>query len=720
MARIFYLLFIIVAIASGVVFAGKQAKETPKHDGGVGAFEDVGQKVSQVKSSEIKTTAKARFVDNIFDPPPIGAIKTAGWMQKQMEEDAAAGWMNTCQVQSLEGLWSTTPTVGTNYANYMKPGGPKAPFYQPYIDRQGCAVEGEYQAHWIENAVRLGWVGNIEEYRKLATKAVNDILASLDETGYIGVDKPEHRFNFGGIDGSYELWSYGESLNMLLLYYQATKDKKVLDAVIKAADLLAKHRGPYSESKASVGSIPTLPRAMADLYRYTGDKKYLGIGEAVLNEWLDTWGDSRLQLLGDKEEASIHSAGWGVTILSALELYRVNGDSALLEGMIQFHDKVMAQHYMPYGAPSVATPWENFAGKGPYVETEVCGTFWWVWWWIKMTELTGDVHYADYAEKGLFNALPGSRSKDGRVAAYFMSPNQLTASEVAAKTHYASRLYCECCQSNVPRLVPLYVENMIATGKDDALVVPFYGACTAKTTLTDGTKVTVKQNTEYPFEETIRLSLTLNKPEAGFPIRLRIPSWCKNASIKVNGQKLLREYPSAMWAHLDRQWKSGDVVELTLPMDIKVSNWEDKAVYVERGPLLYTLPVSYMKKTLDKWGGFDADLAKDAVWNYALVLDKNNPASSFTVKNNVVPAGSAAWQNPPVALEVKAVRIPDWNKFTPATPPEGAPYVNDAPLAPTLPEKPFATANQTEKIQLVPYGFTLLRMTYLPWIEDKK
>ena len=137
--------------------------------------------------------------------------------------------------------------------------------------------------------------------------------------------------------------------------------------------------------------------------------------------------------------------------------------------------------------------------------------------------------------------------------------------------------------------------------------------------------------------------------------------------------------------------------------------WEkgaERAAYVERGPLLYALPVKGDKKPFDQWGSFEEYARPDSPWNYALRLDPNAPATSVRVQQLPVPAGGHVWEHSPLALEVDSQRVPDWT-FDPATSGPG----------PKLPEQPLKLAERVEKIQLLPYGFTTLRMTYLPVVK---
>ena len=178
------------------------------------------------------------------------------------------------------------------------------------------------------------------------------------------------------------------------------------------------------------------------------------------------------------------------------------------------------------------------------------------------------------------------------------------------------------------------------------------------------------------------------------------------------------------WIVIDKAWTKDDFIELVLPMEIKVNFWKERACYIERGSILFALPVQGIKKPLDKWGGFEEVLDTTAHWNYCLVLDKKNPASSFSVKNNPAAEGDLSWEKPRVSLQVNAFILDEWvytvKDFK-------NPY-RASPFLPLLPEQYYEGIKRArfgrfarpkcDTVELVPYGNTTLRMTYLPWIYE--
>jgi DUF1680 family protein len=668
---------------------------------------------------------------------PPGTVRPGGRLEQEMMEDDH-GWVRTANQMSLDGRWMQTISGGADvYAQ-----GDKEAFDYPLVNRKGRfgspAGAGEYHIHWLDIVCRLGWAGNIEADRHLGTECVDEILAHLNSDGYVGIFPADQEFKGGQAqvyDCLFETFTYGEMTSALLYYYKCTGDERVLKECLKAADLFCSQVGPESQTKRTVLPPPeacttTICDALADLYRLTGNKKYLDTAESSLNQNMTAEGRDK-SLRDPQTLLGQHTAGWGITACSIAEVYRASGSTVLLDYLHDYQKKLQP-HMQPTGAPS--GHWEGLAGTGPYVNTETCDTFWQFLWCVRMLGITGKTEYADMAEKAYLNALPGARSKDGRVIAYFFAPNQLIAARRANKTEYPARLYIECCQANAPRLMPMLAERLVMATPEGGFAIPFFASSVSKVTTKNGRAVTFTQETQYPFDETVNIRVQTDGAKVAFPLLLRIPGWCDGAKTRINSKGLSGKYQAGSWARLEGKWKSGDTVELTLPMEVKTGFWKEKAVFVERGPLLYCLPVKGQKQSTDNWGSFEETADGDSPWNYALVFDKENPRSSFKVIKLRQPPGEHAWESSPIALEVDAVRMPAW-KFSPGNepfkpvddsvpaPPQG--FVNlygliDQPTSPAVPNQPFQVTGPMEKVRLIPFGFTTLRMTYLPFILEPK
>ncbi len=454
-----------------------------------------------------------------------GTVCPGGKLAQQMEEDDG-GWVRTANQMSLEGRWMQTISAGADV--YVQ--GDKEKFDYPLVNRNGQfgrpAGAGEYNIHWFDIVCRLGWAGNIAADRRSGTECVNELLAHLNSDRYVGVFPPDQEFKGGQsavYDCAYETYSYGEALSALLYYYKCTGEERVFKECLRAADLFCSQVGPDSASKRTTlpgaQAVPTtICDALAELYGYTGNKTYLDTAESSLQALLAREG--RDKSLREDKELSGHAAAWGIVACSIAEVYRAGGSQVLRDYLNDYQEKLQP-NMQPTGASS--GHWEGLAGNGPYLNTETCDTFWQFLWCIRMLEITGKVEYADMAEKAFLNALPGARSKDGRVIAYFVAPNELIAARRASKTEYPARLYIECCQANAPRITPMLAERVVMATPEGGFAIPFFAPSVSSITAKSGHIVSVTLETQYPFDENVKIRTENGRCKSGFPASVAHP-----------------------------------------------------------------------------------------------------------------------------------------------------------------------------------------------------
>jgi hypothetical protein len=663
---------------------------------------------------------------NHFSTLPPEGIEVGGWIGRQIKEDAANGWVTICNRMSHQGLlgWDVdtlTPipyhmpyqilSKGRYYWNNS------VPYYQTMIDRIGEYSEGEFGGHWLDTVFRMGWIGDVPGYRELGRQAVKDILDSLDESGYIGVNSPATRFTgqntlpWGG-NWEGEVGGIFEILNAFLNYYRYTGDERVLKAVIKAADLtLEKTRG--REMWGDEGWLA--PLGMIELYRVTRNKLYLDRARLMVDVRLkgDPKTGTGLPVLVMREGDRIQGDApmIGDLLLSMVGLYEVTGDTDMLTKARTLSEHVERYAMQAHGVPTGQG--EQLVPSSPWANTEVCVIVWYSMAWMEMLKATGEAHYADLVEKAAWNALPGQRSKDGAVSPYTARPNQLFATRPT--TVYGARTFIECCHGNGGRLLPVLAEHLVLSTPEGDFVVPFYNNSRFRSNSPKAGKVEIIQETDYPFSENVRITVRPERHPATFTVRLRVPEWCKGALVKINGQGVPVQARDS-WIDLTRSWGVNDVVSLTLPMEVRVKIDKDGLAVVERGPLVYSLPVEGRRIEVDQWGSFEKLVTSESKWNYALVLDKANPAKSFSFTELKVPEKTDVWEQPRVAMEVEAVRIPEW-KFD-KDPALLVPNSTADIAEPPFPARPISAKGPKEKIRLVPYGCTILRMTQMPVVDS--
>ncbi len=330
-----------------------------------------------------------------------------------------------------------------------------------------------------------------------------------------------------------------------------------------------------------------------------------------------------------------------------------------------------------------------------------------------LVSITGDLLWADRCEDAAYNSLPAALTADLKALRYLTSPNQVVSDsrshspgiqnggpmfQMNPHTH-------RCCQHNFGHGWPYLAAHLWFATPDNGLAAVFYNESSLRVRVGNGQEVTVEEKTHYPFGDRVQFTIRTAKT-ARFPLYLRVPGWCDRPELRVNGQVLETTAKPRQYLVINREWSSNDTVELHLPMAIKVRTWakNHNSVSVDRGPLTYSLRVG---EKMVRSGGTDAwpawDILPETPWNYALVLDENDPAASFTLQHRSWPANDTPWTlaTMPIQLQAKARRLPAWT-------------LDKHGLCAILQDSPVRTAEPVEDITLVPMGAARLRISAFP------
>ena len=273
-----------------------------------------------------------------------------------------------------------------------------------------------------------------------------------------------------------------------------------------------------------------------------------------------------------------------------------------------------------------------------------------------------------------------------------------------------------CCTSNLHQGWPKFTRHLWFATADNGIASLIYAP--SEVTAQVGNDITVKiaEKTDYPFEEKIDFNLSFpskKDKKAFFPFHLRIPAWCNNPVITINGEAVSIAAHSGEIVRINREWKDGDHIQLELPMRISTSNWYDDAVVIERGPLLYSLKMD------EKWerkvdqrpesshkGEWYYEVTSTSAWNYSLIrkyLKEEELEKNFVVRKaeNIAPY---PWnlENAPITIKTKGRILPSWKMFKGSAGPVNFFMQANEPMG------------DEETIELIPYGCTTLRITEFP------
>lgn len=334
-----------------------------------------------------------------------------------------------------------------------------------------------------------------------------------------------------------------------------------------------------------------------------------------------------------------------------------------------------------------------------------------------MLAITGDLRWADRCENTAFNSMPAAFLPDLKGLRYLTAPNQPQSDHVSKSPgiQNGGPMYCmdphdhRCCQHNTGHGWPYYAQHLWYATPGNGLAAVLYAASKVTARVADGAQVTFVEETKYPFDETVTLRLETAGP-VRFPLFLRVPAWCAEPALSLNGEPLRVKAASGKYVRIAREWQDGDVVELTFPMAIEVTTWTRSfnTASVSRGPLTYSLQIA---ERYERHGGTDAwpayDIFPDSPWNYGLVLPKRNPARAFEVVKANWPADNQPWEAnaAPVRLKARGQRIPQWQ-------------LDERGLVMEVQPSPVRSGEPVEEITLIPMGAARLRISAFPVIGD--
>ena len=425
----------------------------------------------------------------------------------------------------------------------------------------------------------------------------------------------------------HEMYCAGHMTEAAVAYYYATGKRKLLDVSIRMADHMMSVFGP--DKRHWVPGHEEIELALVKLYEATGEKKYLDFAGWLLDQrghgygshgkigrpWNAAYYQDDIPV---REQTAI--AGHAVRAMylycGMADVAAYTGDTGLTDALDRLWDHVVLKNmYITGGIGQSArnegiTEDYDLPNLTAYCET--CASVGMVFWNWRMNQFTGDAKYADVMERSLYNGALAGINLAGNLF-FYVNPLE------SLGNHHRQEWYgCACCPSQICRFLPS-IGNYIYGVSDEALWVNLYMGNTASMKVR-GKDVTVKQETKYPWEGAVRLTLGL-KGSVKTQVRLRIPGWCKQYAVSVNG-KAVEPAVDSGYAVLDGKWKDGDVIDLTLDMPVEVVAADPHVKEdvgkraVQRGPLVYCI------EEVDNQTDFDAITIKpDAPWEAGYEAD---------------------------------------------------------------------------------------------------
>jgi DUF1680 family protein len=449
---------------------------------------------------------------------------------------------------------------------------------------------------------------------------VSLIASAQEPDGYLYTTRtidPEHPHPWSGKQRwvneeelSHELYNAGHLFEAAAANYQATGETNLLNVALKAADLLVTTFGPGTNQLHVWPGHEIVEMGLAKLYRLTGNERYLELAKYFLDvrgslPGGDDYHQSRIPPV-DQTEAIGHAVRAGYLYSGMADVAALTGDEDYVQAIDRIWENCVGKKIYITGGigarPNGEAFGDNYELPNLTAYNETCAAVANVFWNQRLFLLHGDAKYVDVLERTLYNGLLAGVSLSGTT---FFYPNPLESTGDYARSPWFG---CACCPGNITRFLPSLPGYFYAQ-QGGKVYVNLFAAGTADLTLADGRKLTLTQATTYPWNGAIKITATLEK-KSKFTMAIRIPGWARGevvpsdlyyfadnltndpVTLKVNGEPVAIKL-SHGYAILERTWKSGDVVDLDLPMPARrvMANSKVKAdigrVALERGPIVF-------------------------------------------------------------------------------------------------------------------------------------
>ena len=451
-----------------------------------------------------------------------------------------------------------------------------------------------------------------------ADQWIDKIAAAQEPDGYLNTYFSLQNLERRWMDmEKHEDYCAGHLIEAAVAYYNTTGKRKLLDVAIRFADHIdstfRQQRRPW------VSGHQEIELALVKLFQTTRNRKYLelsdwflqqrgyGHGKGVIwDQWKAPEYCQDAVPVKDQKEITGHAVKAMYLYTGAADVAASLNDRAYMTSMqTVWEDVVYRNMYITGGIGSSGrnegfTEDYDLPNETAYCET--CASVGMVFWNQRMNRLTGDAKYIDILERSLYNgALDGLSMSGDR----FFYGNPLASDGSSSRSEWFGTA---CCPSNISRLIASVGDYIYATSDDEIFVNLFIGSSTTIDRKKGSIEVT--QRTQYPWDGIVSIEISPEKPVKQ-KINVRIPGWVRGIPVPGETYRHLdttasdlklfvnaKRFPVSLengYAVIDREWKKGDRILLSMQMLVRRVTADDKVrgnaglVALERGPLVYCL-----------------------------------------------------------------------------------------------------------------------------------
>ncbi len=625
---------------------------------------------------------------------PPGCIQPQGWLFTMLENQRNG--LNGNQEQISPFLQFSTSDWTTTNGSGSTQGWERVPYWlRGYIDMGYCLQD----ATVISNA----------------THWIKGVMVSERPDGYFG---PAEDYSDGTIDSDLgiavpDLWPNMPMLDAMRSYYDYTGDTNALNLI----ENYCKWENSLPVDDFGAGYWPMM--RMGDniesiywLYNRTGESWLLTLATnmyANMARWdtpntLPNW----------------HNVNVAEGFRAPTVFWQQSGNLAQLQFGEANYQTIMGLYgQVPgggFGGDEVCRP----DYYGPQQGFETCGIVEFMRSFEILTRITGSPVWAERCENLAANTLPAAMRTNMMGLHYLTAPNQPELDDEAKSPDInntgspwfslsPSEPNYWCCEHNHGQGWPYFCEETWLATWDDGLCASLYAPTIVNARVGNSSSVRVTESTDYPFSGTVVLSIAMTN-SVSFPLYLRVPQWCSNSWIQVDGQTVATNNQPSSYVCIQRLWTNGDQVSLNFPRQITVHTWttNNNCVSVNYGPLTFSLliPENWQPYGNNQAPWTEYEVYPATNWDYGLVLNPTNPAASFTVLTNPGPmaANPFSIETTPIQLQVQARPIPAWT-------------LDGLYDAGTVWPSPIYSTQAMQTVTLVPMGAARLRISAFPTVS---
>lgn len=587
---------------------------------------------AMAQKNGITDTGKSKFA--VVSSTPVSAVKwTDGFWGERF------GVFSGTSVQSMWETWKSDKGHGWN--NFLIAAGEKKG------KRHGPPFHDGDMYKWLEALTAVYAVNKDPEVGKIMDRFIELIQKSQRADGYLhtpviiaemnkqATAKEEAKENATigtkvgtGKDGAFgnrlnfETYNLGHLITAGIMHKRATGKTTLFNCAVKAADFLYDFYKRASDELARNAICPSHYMAIAEMYRETGNPKYLELSEKLIDirGKVENGTDDNQDRVPFRQQykAMGHSVRANYLYAGVADLYLESGEEQLKKNLDSIWEDIVTRKMYITGAcgalydgtspdgtdytPDNIQKVHQSYGR-PYqlphstAHNETCANIGNLFFNWRMFTATGEAKYTDIVENCLYNSILSGISLDGKKY-FYTNPLRIskdlpyTLRWPKERTEYIS---CFCCPPNTLRTL-CEAQDYAYSIEKGGVYVNLYGGNTLNTNIEGVGEITLTQKTDYPWDGAVNISVDKLKGKKQFEIKLRVPDWCtEGAKITVNGEEQNIETKAGTYATVNRTWKKADVVSINMPMRTRIVEANPLVeesrgqVAVQRGPIVYCL-----------------------------------------------------------------------------------------------------------------------------------